>query len=83
MIAFFFFVDIHRLKKLTKMAEATVTMEVGSDGVALIAISNPPVNALALPILAGLKEKLAEAMRRDDVKAIVLTGFGKPNKESD
>ncbi|KAJ0881696.1 putative isomerase, 3-hydroxyacyl-CoA dehydrogenase, Enoyl-CoA hydratase [Helianthus annuus] len=74
MIAFFFFVDIHRLKKLTKMAEATVTMEVGSDGVALIAISNPPVNALALPILAGLKEKLAEAMRRDDVKAIVLTG---------
>ncbi|KAI7732668.1 hypothetical protein M8C21_024517 [Ambrosia artemisiifolia] len=56
------------------MAEATVTMEVGSDGVALITISNPPVNALALPILAGLKEKFAEAMRRDDVKAIVLTG---------
>ncbi|KAJ0668802.1 putative isomerase, Enoyl-CoA hydratase, 3-hydroxyacyl-CoA dehydrogenase [Helianthus annuus] len=25
--------------------------------------------------LAGLKEKFAEAMRRDDVKAIVLTGF--------
>ncbi|KAL8234867.1 hypothetical protein R6Q59_020967 [Mikania micrantha] len=56
------------------MAEVTVTMEVGSDGVALITISNPPVNALALPILAGLKEKFAEAMRRDDVKAIVLTG---------
>ncbi|KAI7754111.1 hypothetical protein M8C21_014734, partial [Ambrosia artemisiifolia] len=56
------------------MAEVIVTMDVGSDGVALITISNPPVNALALPILAGLKEKFAEAMRRDDVKAIVLTG---------
>nr|XP_043623548.1 peroxisomal fatty acid beta-oxidation multifunctional protein AIM1-like [Erigeron canadensis] len=56
------------------MAQISVTMEVGSDGVALITISNPPVNALALPILAGLKEKFAEAMRRDDVKAIVLTG---------
>ncbi|KAI3711607.1 hypothetical protein L1987_70146 [Smallanthus sonchifolius] len=56
------------------MAEVIVTMEVGSDGVAVITISNPPVNALALPILAGLKEKFAEATRRNDVKAIVLTG---------
>ncbi|GKF83994.1 peroxisomal fatty acid beta-oxidation multifunctional protein AIM1-like protein, partial [Tanacetum coccineum] len=56
------------------MGEVTVTMEVGTDGVALITISNPPVNALAVPILAGLKEKFAEAVRRDDVKAIVLTG---------
>ncbi|CAK9155175.1 unnamed protein product [Ilex paraguariensis] len=58
------------------MAEVKVTMEVGNDGVAIITISNPPVNALALPILAGLKEKYTEAMRRDDVKAIVLTGKG-------
>ena len=94
-----------------------VTMEVGADGVALITIANPPVNALhpiskqhplarALPpsispwasefapgssircsningpargsasraVIAGLKDKYAEAARRDDVKAIVLTG---------
>ncbi|CAD6256305.1 unnamed protein product [Miscanthus lutarioriparius] len=91
-------------------------MEVGADGVALITIANPPVNALhpiskrptdasfflgvqffrgfafggvsflrsnpvLLPnlspaVIAGLKEKYAEAMRRDDVKAIVLTGAG-------
>ncbi|KAF8671891.1 hypothetical protein HU200_049833 [Digitaria exilis] len=67
-----------------------VTMEVGADGVALITIANPPVNALhpiskrpgsAPPapfhfslVIAGLKDKYAEAMRRDDVKAIVLTG---------
>ncbi|KAF8400813.1 hypothetical protein HHK36_014115 [Tetracentron sinense] len=74
-----------------------VTMEVGSDGVAVITICNPPVNALAPPnirvsywnsdlirrriedfgcfdsVIAGLKEKYREAMKRDDVKAIVLT----------
>ncbi|OUZ99983.1 Crotonase superfamily [Macleaya cordata] len=53
-----------------------VTMEVGSDGVAVIKFSNPPVNALAPPILGGLKEKYVEAMNRNDVKAIVLTGEG-------
>ncbi|VAI55523.1 unnamed protein product [Triticum turgidum subsp. durum] len=51
-----------------------VTMEVGADGVALITICNPPVNALHPIIIQGLKEKYAEAADRDDVKAIVLTG---------
>ncbi|XP_018628548.1 peroxisomal fatty acid beta-oxidation multifunctional protein AIM1 isoform X2 [Nicotiana tabacum] len=58
------------------MAEVKVTMEVGSDGVAVITISNPPVNALAIQIFAGLKEKWNEAAKRNDVKAIVLTGHG-------
>ncbi|CAL9156615.1 peroxisomal fatty acid beta-oxidation multifunctional protein isoform X1 [Musa acuminata AAA Group] len=58
------------------MAAVRVTMDVGSDAVAVITIRNPPVNALALPIVAGLKEKYAEAMSRSDVKAIVLTGEG-------
>nr|GMD01860.1 peroxisomal fatty acid beta-oxidation multifunctional protein AIM1-like [Ipomoea batatas] len=56
------------------MAVPTVTMEVGNDAVAVITISNPPVNALAVPIIHGLKEKFTEAARRNDVKAIVLTG---------
>ncbi|KAK6126888.1 hypothetical protein DH2020_039369 [Rehmannia glutinosa] len=55
------------------MKQARVTMEVGNDGVAIVTISNPPVNALALTIFDGLKEKFTEAMRRDDVKAVVLT----------
>nr|GLL27706.1 peroxisomal fatty acid beta-oxidation multifunctional protein AIM1-like [Ipomoea trifida] len=58
------------------MAVPTVTMEVGNDAVAVITISNPPVNALAVPIIHGLKEKFTEAARRNDVKAIVLTGSG-------
>jgi enoyl-CoA hydratase/3-hydroxyacyl-CoA dehydrogenase len=58
------------------MAAIRVTMEVGDDGVALITICNPPVNALHPRIFEGLKEKYTEAMARDDVKAIVLTGAG-------
>ncbi|XP_020581770.1 peroxisomal fatty acid beta-oxidation multifunctional protein-like isoform X2 [Phalaenopsis equestris] len=49
-------------------------MEIESDGIAIIAISNPPVNALSHAVIAGLKEKYAEAMRREEVKAIILTG---------
>ncbi|PKA64740.1 Peroxisomal fatty acid beta-oxidation multifunctional protein [Apostasia shenzhenica] len=58
------------------MARASVFMEVGSDGVAVITMSNPPVNALAPAVIAGVKAKYAEAMDRKDVKAIVLTGDG-------
>ncbi|KAL4563930.1 hypothetical protein LXL04_027979 [Taraxacum kok-saghyz] len=56
------------------MAELAVIMEVGTDGVAVITISNPPVNAFAVSIIAWLKEKIEQAMTRADVKAIVLTG---------
>ncbi|KAF9662538.1 hypothetical protein SADUNF_Sadunf18G0064600 [Salix dunnii] len=58
------------------MAKPHVTMEVGNDGVAVVTLINPPVNALAIPIISGLKEKFDEATRRNDVKAIVLTGKG-------
>ncbi|KAI3782146.1 hypothetical protein L2E82_12179 [Cichorium intybus] len=40
-------------QELPEMAEVIVTMEVGSDGVALITISSPPVNALAVPSKNG------------------------------
>ncbi|GFP94740.1 peroxisomal fatty acid beta-oxidation multifunctional protein aim1 [Phtheirospermum japonicum] len=63
-------------EKMGNMKQAGVTMEVGNDGVAIVTISNPPVNALALTIFDGVKEKFTEAIRRDDVKAIVLTGKG-------
>ncbi|ONH98172.1 hypothetical protein PRUPE_7G233700 [Prunus persica] len=58
------------------MAKVKVTLEVGNDGVAVITIFNPPVNALAIPLIAGLKEKFDEVARRNDVRAIVLTGNG-------
>ncbi|KAI3872452.1 hypothetical protein MKX03_023192 [Papaver bracteatum] len=53
-----------------------VSMEVGSDGVAVIKFANPPVNALSYNIIKELKETYVEAMNRNDVKAVVLTGEG-------
>ncbi|XP_077218571.1 glyoxysomal fatty acid beta-oxidation multifunctional protein MFP-a-like [Tasmannia lanceolata] len=49
-------------------------MEVGADGVALITITNPPVNSLSFDVLYSFKENFEQALRRDDVKAIVVTG---------
>lgn len=50
------------------------TIEVGADGVAVITIINPPVNSLSLDVLNSLKESYDQALQRDDVKAIVVTG---------
>ncbi|KAJ6430895.1 hypothetical protein OIU84_018410 [Salix udensis] len=50
------------------------TIEVGADGVALITIINPPVNSLSFDVLYSLKDSYEQALRRDDVKAIVITG---------
>ncbi|XP_042518036.1 peroxisomal fatty acid beta-oxidation multifunctional protein MFP2 [Macadamia integrifolia] len=51
-------------------------MEVGADGVAVITLINPPVNSLSFDVLLSLKENFEQALRRDDVKAIVITGSG-------
>ncbi|KAL6631071.1 hypothetical protein ACP70R_028411 [Stipagrostis hirtigluma subsp. patula] len=56
------------------MARGTTAMEVRADGVAVITISNPPVNALSLDVIASLQRNYAEALSRNDVRAIVLTG---------
>ncbi|KAJ7568488.1 hypothetical protein O6H91_01G034400 [Diphasiastrum complanatum] len=51
-------------------------LEVGPDGVAVITLVNPPVNALAITVLRGLKNNYDEAVKRNDVKAIVVIGAG-------
>ncbi|KAL6844990.1 hypothetical protein ACP4OV_025163 [Aristida adscensionis] len=56
------------------MARGTTAMEVRAGGVAVITISNPPVNALSLDVIASLQRNYAEALSRNDVRAIVLTG---------
>ncbi|KAJ9181896.1 hypothetical protein P3X46_005942 [Hevea brasiliensis] len=50
------------------------TIDVGADGVAVITIINPPVNSLSFDVLKSLKDSFDQALRRDDVKAIVVTG---------
>ncbi|KAK4857267.1 hypothetical protein QYF36_026243 [Acer negundo] len=55
-------------------SKGRTTLEVGADGVAIITIINPPVNSLSFDVLYSLKDNYEQALRRDDVKAIVLTG---------
>ncbi|XP_010259502.1 PREDICTED: glyoxysomal fatty acid beta-oxidation multifunctional protein MFP-a [Nelumbo nucifera] len=55
-------------------AKGRTVMEVGTDGVALITIINPPVNSLSTDVLFSLKEHYDQALQRDDVKAIIITG---------
>ncbi|XAR48694.1 3-hydroxyacyl-CoA dehydrogenase [Bertholletia excelsa] len=52
----------------------STAMEVSADGVAVITIINPPVNSLSTDVLQNFKENLDQALQRNDVKAIVLTG---------
>ncbi|CAN4104695.1 unnamed protein product [Withania somnifera] len=56
------------------ITKGRTTIQVESDGVAVITIINPPVNSLSLDVLYSLKENYEHALRRDDVKAIVVTG---------
>ncbi|XP_044486723.1 glyoxysomal fatty acid beta-oxidation multifunctional protein MFP-a-like [Mangifera indica] len=56
------------------MGKGRTTIEVGADGIALITIINPPVNSLSFDVLRSLKESYEQALRRSDVKAIVVTG---------
>ncbi|XP_016582382.2 glyoxysomal fatty acid beta-oxidation multifunctional protein MFP-a isoform X2 [Capsicum annuum] len=56
-------------------SKGRATIEVAADGVAVITIINPPVNSLSLDVLYSLKETIEDAFRRDDVKAIVMTGY--------
>ncbi len=67
-----------------------------TDGIAVITVNNPPVNALGHAVREGLAAAAAAALADDEVKAIVLgcegrtffagadiTEFGKPLKQPD
>ncbi|XP_075509612.1 glyoxysomal fatty acid beta-oxidation multifunctional protein MFP-a-like isoform X1 [Primulina tabacum] len=50
-------------------------VDVGTDGVAVVAINNPPLNLLSSAVMLDLKMTIEGALLRDDVKAIVVTGL--------
>ena len=47
------------------------------EGVAILAIDNPPVNQMSPQMVMDFKEAMDEAYADDEVKAIVLTGTGR------
>jgi len=58
------------------MSGELVHRDVGEDGVALVTIDRPKLNALSIELLAQLGEA-ARSLQTPDVKAVVLTGAGK------
>ncbi len=57
------------------MSEKKCTYAV-SDGVAIMTVDNPPVNALSEPVLADIQEAVQNALADDSVRVVVLTGAG-------
>ncbi|MBR9763346.1 MAG: 3-hydroxyacyl-CoA dehydrogenase [Rhodobacteraceae bacterium] len=60
----------------TTSAETVVTLDV-VDGIGVIAMTRPPVNALGEALRSGLIDALTDLNGRDDVQAIVLHGEGR------
>ena len=55
----------------------TVTIERRDDGVAVVRLDHPPVNALSLAVLSELAQVASGLARDETVKAVVVTGEGK------
>ena len=47
-----------------------------SEGVAVMTINNPPVNALSGPVLKDIEDTVKQAIADDAVRVVVLTGAG-------
>ncbi len=54
-----------------------VRVERGEDGLALLVIANPPVNALSAPVRADLVGAVVAAERDHEIRAIVIAAEGK------
>lgn len=63
-------------KRLIQMTETLVTYSV-QNAVGIIAIDNPPVNALSSAVLEGLKTAVRALEANADVRAIVIIGGGR------
>jgi enoyl-CoA hydratase/carnithine racemase len=59
------------------MADAEhVTRKSEEDGVEILVLKNPPVNALSTAVLGELDQRISELSREPTVRAVVLTGDG-------
>jgi enoyl-CoA hydratase len=59
------------------MYNQLVNVDIPAENVALVTLSNPPVNALGSPVRMQLIRAMDELQDRAEVRAIVLTGSGR------
>ncbi|MCZ6886175.1 MAG: 3-hydroxyacyl-CoA dehydrogenase NAD-binding domain-containing protein [Alphaproteobacteria bacterium] len=61
---------------MTETVEAAVGIEV-KDGIAVITVDNPPVNAISQAIRQGLIDAMKEIAGNEDIKAAIIIGAGR------
>ena len=59
------------------MDSQVVTLEVDEDGIAVVSLANPPVNAHSQLLLAEVAWTFDTISDREDIKVAILTGAGK------
>ena len=59
------------------MDSQVVTLEVDEDGIAVVSLANPPVNAHSQLLLAEVARTFDTISDREDIKVAILTGAGK------
>ncbi len=58
------------------MSDSIVRIEVGEHGIAVLHVSNPPVNTIDAGVRAALSDALVQLRKRNDVRAAVLACEG-------
>ncbi len=56
---------------------STCSYTVGADGVALMVINNPKMNALSTPVIKDIRSAVEKALDDDSVRVVVFTGEGR------
>ncbi len=56
---------------------STCSYTVDGQGVALMIINKPPMNALSTPVIRDIREAVEKALKDDAVRVVVFTGEGK------
>ena len=56
---------------------STCSYTVDENGIALMSINNPPMNALSTPVLADIRTAVDRALKDDSVRVVVFTGEGR------
>ena len=56
---------------------STCSYTVDGQGIALMVINKPPMNALSTPVIKDIKEAVEKALKDDAVRLVVFTGEGK------
>src|SRR4030067_2775059 len=76
--SYIWFLDCFSFSAILASMEVKQMLDMNIEkGIAVLAINNPPVNALSSELIAELKLTLRELNQKTDVKVLIITGSGK------